>query len=215
MTCHALSHGVGVLGRYWIHRYWIVGVILARTILMPSSLDGQQAHRHGFWASAGGGYGTIGAGCGSCGVTDYRSGSVFYARAGGTPIRAVRFGGELALALRETEATSTRLFLASAIGQWHPATASGFYIQVGYGIAHGRQDYQSDSVNTRASHAGVGLVIGTGWDLPLGRVFVSPFAAMYVGALGDIEGRSATGEPLLLKDAIGTVYHVGLSIGTP
>jgi outer membrane autotransporter protein len=197
----------------------VVLLILGHFTAGEAQQDTSQRHaaaaHPGFWFSAGGGYVAFGTGCQTCGSPTYRDAYAWYARAGGTLRRGIGLGVEFSSINRGGDTTSARMSVLTLIAQWHPFyNSNGFYLEMGYGFARGRQDYDFNGVSTRTSHGGFGLSFEVGYDIPLGRHFtLTPNVSSIVGALGDIELHQPNGTPFVLKDAIGTGYQFGVAFG--
>jgi hypothetical protein len=122
----------------------------------------------------------------------------------------VRFGAELFGLARDGEDSRSRMFLLTGAAQWYPWSKAGFYTKVGYGLSRGTVDFTSGGVTTREGRTGIALLVGVGWDIPVGGVELSPFGAMYVAGLGDIQTPTA-----VLRDALSTVWHLGAAVTLP
>jgi hypothetical protein len=185
------------------------GMLAGAFALVAGSVQAQSPQQ-GFWVRFGVGYASAKADCRECVDAQYQSAASWHVSAGGTPSRSVRLGGELFGLLRDTEGARARLLILMGTAQWHPWSSAGFYTKVGYGLSRGTFDLTSGGVTTREGRTGIGLVVGLGWELPVGGVQLSPFGAMYVAGLGDIQTAD-----VLLKDALSTVWHIGAAVTIP
>jgi len=189
-----------------------VTALLFASVVLGRNAAAQDGNR-GFWGSIGAGYVALGAGCDSCGTPTYHSGLAIYIRAGGTLKSGVGVGIQVASLTKDDSASMVRLVVTTLVGQWHPYKSAGFYVQSGFGLSSGRQDFNVGGTSTRISRVGIGLTFEVGWDIGIGPMNFTPSAFSQLAALGDVQPRDANGNPYLLKDAIGTGYGIGLSVG--
>jgi Outer membrane protein beta-barrel domain len=183
---------------------------LAAAIALAAGPVHAQGVRQGFWVRAGAGYASAKADCRECVDAPFHSAFSWHVSAGGTPSRHVRFGGELFGLTRDDVESRARIYLLTGAAQWYPWSNAGFYTKVGYGLSRGTVDFVSGGVTTREGRTGIAVLVGVGWDIPLGSIELSPFGAMYVAGLGDIQTPT-----VVLRDALSTVWHAGLAVTFP
>lgn len=128
-----------------------------------------ESGRRGFWAG-------LGAGAGGE-AFDLRDGAGYSSelykptislRAGGTPSRYLRLGGEILGWIDDqgnsTESLTSLLFIA----QVYPAPATGLYLKGGLGLGRNEVDFHDGFGVGDTGFAGL---LGAGWELRVGRRF--------------------------------------------
>lgn len=182
-------------------------VVLAACLVRPSFGD---PRRDGLWVSAGAGWAEAKVDCRECDEAHFAPAVGARLALGGTPSEHVRLGLELLGMNRGDGDNETRQFLALLGARWNPSAGSGFHFRTGYGLAHGRQGFSVGNQRAITSNTGISWLVGSGWDLPFGRFFLTPSASMLVAAYGTIE--TDTG---ILEDALTTTYWIGLELTLP
>ena len=97
----------------------------------------------------------------------------------------------------------------TAVVQWYPWAARGWFVRAGTGIVQGPVTPGSDSTPpATVQGTGVGLDFGLGYDLPVSEHFgLTLQAATHIAALGDREG---AGQPA--NDVIAYIGRVGVAV---
>lgn len=156
--------------------------------------------RDGFVFGIGLGVGSAQAECDQCGDEDRRNGVGGNVRAGWFLNPHLLLGGELNVWARREDVAGAESWLymynASATVTLYPSAASGFFVKGGAGVAYLDTDLEvADRVFELELGRGPGWVVGAGYDIPLGRVAVTPAVNVWGGRIGDLRAR-ALGAPV-------------------
>lgn len=129
---------------------------------------GRPHTREGFWFSGGLGVGSLG--CEDC---DDRDTSVSADLAlGGTLSPRFLIGGGTSAWVKEEDGLTLTVATLEARVRFYPRAASGFFLTGGLGFGTIRVDFEDGD----ESENGVGLTLGLGWDLRVGRnVSLTPY----------------------------------------
>jgi hypothetical protein len=157
----------------------IAGVLALLVCMGTARLAAQRPQtRAGFWISGGFGYGSMDLTCSGCEV-ERRSGLTALIALGGTLSRQVLLGGEIEGWAKEEGGVDVTVGHVSGVVYYYPVPAAGFFLKGGAGIA---------TLSTDAgplgdtSDRGLGLHVGSGYDIRLGRNFsLTPAVSFFYG----------------------------------
>lgn len=194
-------------GGGWTSCALAFSVMIAAGLARPSFAD---LLRDGLWVSAGGGWAEAKVDCRECDDAHFESAAGARFAVGGTPSAHVRLGLELFGMKRGDGSSETEQLLALVGARWSPSSSSGFHFRAGYGLAHGRQGFSVGDSRILETNTGIAWLIGTGWELPLGRFYLTPSASMLVAAYGTVETDAG-----VLEDALTTTYWIGVDLTLP
>jgi len=152
--------------------------------------------REGFLFGIGGGIGSAEASCDQCGddEDDRRNGLAGNVRAGWFLTPHLLLGGELNVWARREDVAGAESWLymynASATVTLYPSATSGFFLKGGAGVAYLDTDLEvADRVYELELGRGPGWVVGAGYDIPLGRVALTPAVNVWGGRIGEVRAR--------------------------
>lgn len=163
--------------------------------------------REGFGISFGLGGGSAGAECDFC-SSDRTTALSGYLRLGGH-VSPVLFVGFESNGWSNSEGGyDSALGFYSAVVQWYPNVEQGFYLKGGLGVA---AYTETDGVDEISSSA-LGLTLGTGYDIRVGKNFsLTPFANFLVSSKGELDfNDEATGLKIsanLIQFGLGFTWH--------
>jgi hypothetical protein len=153
--------------------------------------------REGFFIGFGIGAGSFG--CEPCG--DRRSGVAGHLELGGTLRPNLLLGVETSGWTKEEGGARLTHTSLSAIVQFYPAAASGFFLKAGLGVSALETSASSDVYSVTTSEEGLGLTAGLGYDVRVAsNVSISPYGML---AWGDFESGSANTGQL----GVGVTWH--------
>ena len=185
-------------------------VLLAALLagLAPSPAAAQIPRRGGLWADAGAGYARLRLTCVTCANTAGGDGTEVTFSIGGAPTRNVLLGVQ-AQTFSSSGRVEQRVRSLTAIVQWYPWPAAGWFVRAGTGIVQGPVTPRADSSQpATVQGTGVGLDFGVGYDFPVSEHFgLTVQAATHIAALGDLEvnGQRA-------NDVIAYVARLGVAV---
>ena len=177
----------------------VFGAICAAMLaLLPSAGTAQNPQtREGFFIGFGFGYGTFG--CEGC--NDRESSVAGHLKLGGTLSPTLLVGAESSGWSKEEAGVRLTHANLSAIVQFYPSVANGFFLKGGLGFSRLEVSGSSGGVSGSVSDEGLGLTAGLGYDIRLGTNFsLSPYLSF---AWGDFEGGSANHGQL----GLGVTWH--------
>jgi hypothetical protein len=167
-----------------------MAALLGALAAAPALAQGAASHpqtRDGFAISFGVGAGSAGFSCDGC-SSDRGNGGSGYLRIGGAVRPNLVIAGELnGWTKQESGATGTIGYL-TAVAQWYPAPASGFYLEGGIGGGSVQIDVTDLTTGTteRLESAGVAFQLGTGYDWRVARNFsLTPYVDFLTTAGGE------------------------------
>lgn len=168
------------------------GILLAAFTVVPRAAHGQE--RQGFWFGAGAGYGSADTSCDECQNDTREAVRTAYVMAGWTVTPRFLLGGEFnAWSDNDMNAgpnveMKLKAYGASATVTFYPRASSGFFIRGGVGASFVDADFELRRTTISADLGkGVGLVVGGGYDVRLGRsVSLTPALNVRVGHIGDV-----------------------------
>ena len=196
--------------------------LLAAALLPPVQAQTPTRVRQGGWLEVGTGTGGVWIGCGGCTTPFVAFGQSLYARGGGAVSERVLWGVE-AMHLPRSRGGPQRIdgeirrdstLRVQSVGAgpvllWYP-WRSGIFVKGGLGVAHSRVQLQLPGSSEVVSGRGTAstLSFGVGLDVPLlRRVAITAHLGTTIGAVGDIEGTSAT-----VDDVITTLYNANIAL---
>jgi hypothetical protein len=148
--------------------------------LVASSQNPQT--RQGFGISFGFGSGSASLECTGC-STDRTTGNTGFLRIGGYVRPNLFLAGESNAWVHTEGGVQSTIGMVAAVAQWYPSVTTGFYLMGGLGLARYLED---DGTNEVTSNP-LGLILGAGYDIRLGRNFsLTPFASFVGTAKGEL-----------------------------
>ncbi len=133
----------------------------------------KQGGRHGFWGGLG-----LGAGGEAFDLRDGTgySGDLYRPtvslRAGGTPNRYLRLGGEIQSWIDDQGGQTQSLTSVLFISQLYPSPVTGLYLKGGLGLARSELDFDYGAGLGDTGFAGL---VGAGWEVRVGhRLYLNP-----------------------------------------
>ena len=149
----------------------------------PLSAQRAQATNNGFWFGATLGPGWVRVGCDICNA-DRGWGPSGSLRLGGRVSRKVLIGAEATGWLggegSGNEEVDERLWGVSVAASWYPNPRRALYWKGGIGLLSYRAEDAADALTSSA----LGVQLGAGWDLRVGRNwFVTPSAGLFIASL--------------------------------
>lgn len=167
-----------------------------------------QASRQGFWIGFGFGFGNAGVTCSGC-TNDRFSGGTGRLALGGTVSPNLKLGGESHVWINtEDESIDESVANVSASAYYYPSRTGNLFVQGGVGMSA----YSYDDGTTTAEANGLGLIMGVGYDIRLGRKFsltpILAYSAALSGTLqmnGQDTGFSA--KPNFVSLSLSAVWH--------
>ena len=153
-------------------------LVLVALVSLAASAQHAQT-REGFSISFGIGGGSAGVSCDGCG-TDRENGLSGYLRLGGYVRPTLLVAGETNGFTKNVDGVDVVASFVSAVVQWYPQVASGFYLKGGAGIATGSLD---DGVDELAA-TGMGITLGTGYEWRVTRNFSLTPYVNYLRSVG-------------------------------
>jgi hypothetical protein len=174
----------------------LVMMLSVLTVAVAHTAQGQQeVRRRGFWIGFG-----LGAGWNTSeGLdADRRVGGAGYIHLGGTISPNVLLGGEtIGWARTEDDVTLAR-GNATFTAMIYPSRTGGFYIKGGIGFSTVSVALSQGNTTVSTSESGFGSTIGLGYDIPLGRVSLTPAADFLIQAFDAGQNLASTNTMLLL-----------------
>ena len=182
-------------------------VLLLALAAAPSAA--QIPRRGGLWADAGAGYGRLRLTCATCSNTAGAEGTEVTVTLGGAPTANVLLGLQAQTWASAGAGASQQVRSLTAIVQWYPWPAAGWFVRAGTGIVQGPVTPRTDSAApATVQGTGVGLDFGFGYDFPVSEHFgITVQAATHIAALGDLE---VGGQPA--NDVIAYVARLGFAV---
>jgi opacity protein-like surface antigen len=163
--------------------------------------------REGFGISFGFGGGSAGSECDVC-TSDRTTALSGYLRLGGHVSPTVFVGFESNGWANSEEGIDESLGFYSAVVQWYPNAEQGFYLKGGLGISA----YTATDGFDEISGSALGLSVGTGYDIRVGKNFsLTPFANFLMSSKGELDfNDEATGFKIsanLIQFGLGFTWH--------
>jgi hypothetical protein len=181
------------------YRMTFVGLAMMLVWLTSSVPASAQDHVGGFFGF-GAGFGTADASCDECRGGDRENGGVVYLKGGGAVNPHVLLGGEFNVwGKRETGilGADNKIRMYNLLGTltFYPQT-EGFFVNFGAGMAFvGVDSTVSNTTISTDLGKGLGVLIGTGYDIRVGQhVAITPAVQYWYGSPGDLQ---FAGNPIL------------------
>lgn len=170
---------------------WFGAAVCLVMALAAAPASAQQ--RSGFWFGIGAGVGSMDVNCDDCGTDDERETSgVAYIQGGWAFSEHLLLGVELNAWAKKFEdddiGAEAQINIYNALGTltFYP-TNGGFFVKGGAGVAIMDMDLDLEGINATIDMGkGLALVGGVGFDIPVGRVAVTPAVTYWYGATGDM-----------------------------
>lgn len=159
--------------------------IVSLLLLVPSIMaaQGKTQARQGFGISFGLGSGSAGLSCDLCG-DDRENGTSGYLRIGGLVRPNLFVAGESNGWLKSEGGIDTMISFVSAVAQWYPSVAKGWYAKGGLGFSM----YSATDGTDDQSATAPAITLGGGYDWRLGTNFsLTPFVNYLYGMEGDVK----------------------------
>ena len=164
----------------------LLGALAAAPALAQGTTSHQQT-RDGLSISFGVGAGSAGFSCDGCG-SDRGNGGSGYLRIGGTVRPNLIVAGEMNGWTKQNDGATGTIGFLTAVVQWYPAPAAGFYLKGGIGGGGMQIDVTDVTTGTteRLESSGVGLQVGTGYDWRVAQNFsLTPYVDFLTTAGGE------------------------------
>jgi outer membrane protein with beta-barrel domain len=166
--------------------------LTAGLIALPGSASAQT--RHGLWFGMGGGYGSADATCDDCGSGQRENSGAAYLKGGYTINPHLLIGGEFGAWAKnyrfaEFEGNSTlTMYHVSGIATYYPQRTGGLFVKGGAGLAllNSQVKISNSSISTDMGK-GPSFIIGGGYDIPVGRIALTPAVNYWYGRLGTVK----------------------------
>jgi outer membrane protein with beta-barrel domain len=177
------------------------GVLLALGV--PCAAAQHPQTRQGFWIGFGFGGGSARFSCNGCTDTTLTA-ATGHVKLGGTVRPNLLIGGELNAWTKNQNSETLTIGNVSAIVQYYPAVASGFFLKGGVGFA----TISDKNTGATATGNGFGYIVGLGYDFRVARNFsLTPIANVYYGGIGELTTAGSTTSGLGWKQS---VFELGL-----
>jgi hypothetical protein len=170
-------------------------VVCALTLLwlaLPSTAGAQE--RAGFWGGFGGGWGSARVTAAEIPDGDRAGSGVAHFRLGWTLSDRLLLGGEVDFwrknsPLRPGVNANFNIYNVSGTLTYYPGASSRLFLKGGAGGSYLNIDYDLSGANVQVElGSGFGLILGTGYDIPLTpRVSLTPAVNLWHGRLGTLE----------------------------
>ena len=160
-------------------RRLFIPLLLLSLAPAPSMAQANVQIRQGFGISFGLGFGSAGLDCDGCDF-DRETGLSGYLRIGGYVRPNLFIAGETNGWVHSEDGLDEQISFLSAVAQWYPQVATGFYLKGGLGLAVSAAEDAFDEL----SASGMGLTLGTGYDWRVGRNFSLTPYLNYLRAFG-------------------------------
>ena len=188
-------------------RYILAGLLCAFLTSTAGAQQIESQERQGFGISFGVGAGSASLSCDGC-DSDREGGFSGYLRLGGYVNPSLFVGGETNGWVDSEAGVDQQIGFLSAVVQWYPQPASGFYLKGGLGFARATASDAFDELST----SGLGITAGLGYDWRLTRNFsLTPYVnyARSIGAEAEFNGigTDVTLNVDLLQFGLGFTWH--------
>lgn len=167
-----------------------LGALLAVLVALPqgATAQGRPQTRQGFFIGFGLGVGSFG--CEGCGSRE--TGGAGYLKLGGAVSPRLLVGGEWSAWTKEEGGARVTHANVSAIAQFYPSAASGFFLKGGLGFSRKEASASGGGFSFSAGESGLGLTAGLGYDVRLGTNFsLSPYGSFGWGSFDDGSANNA------------------------
>ncbi len=180
----------------------IVLVVAIGLACFLGSDDASAQTRKGFWFGIGGGLGSADAKCDDCGGGDRETGGSAYLNGGHALNERLLLGVEFNIWSKTYEvpglddaSAGVNLYNVSGTLTFYPHTSGGFFLKGGGGVSLLDLELRAaGSTLTAELGKGPGMIVGAGYDIPLGRrIAITPGLNYRYGRIGDVQ---MLGEPI-------------------
>jgi len=167
-----------------------------------------QASRQGFWIGFGFGGGTAGVTCEGC-SSDRFSGATGRLAIGGTVSPNLTIGGESHVWVNtQDQGVDESVGNVSASAYYYPSRTGNLFLQGGLGVSV----YSFDDGANTAEASGLGVILGIGYDIRLGRKFsLTPILAYSTALSGSLtfngQDTGASVKPNFVSLSLSAVWH--------
>jgi hypothetical protein len=175
---------------------FISGLLLAGAMLIAASPAAAQ-ERSGFTFGIGGGVGGADVTCDDCGGSlgdDVEYGPAFYFNVGHALNAHVVGLAEFNFWGKSWDGgdgidVNVGLMNITGVVQVYPSATAGFYLKGGIGMTRAAIELDGLGIDeTDVSKFGFGYQAGLGWDIPVGKVAITPGFTLWAGRLDEFEG---------------------------
>jgi len=161
--------------------------------MLAAPKDGLAQAREGFWFGLGAGYGSADATCDDCDSGDREGSGVAYIRSGYALNERLLVGAEATVWSKSFEIpdlggdSRLNMYNVMAILTFYPQPSGGLFVKGGVGVAVLDLELDLDDATLDADlGTGLGLSIGAGYDIPVGRIAITPGVNFWYGQPGDL-----------------------------
>lgn len=175
-------------------RIAILAVVSLSLIL--GSVDASAQGRKGFSFGVGGGFGSADATCDDCGSGNRESSGSGYVKGGYALNEHLLLGVEFNLWSKtydvpglDNASSTVNVYNVSGTLTFYPQVSSGLFVKGGAGASLLDLEVKaSGSKLTADVGKGPGLIVGAGYDIPVGkRVAITPAVNYWYGQIGDVK----------------------------
>lgn len=181
----------------------MMGLVSITIIVAAHTAAAQdEERRRGFWIGFG-----LGAGWNTSeGLDNDRPiGGAAYLRLGGTVSPNVLLGGETIGWGRTEDDVTVARGNATFTAMFYPSPTGGFYLKGGIGFSSITVAVTSGNTTVSTSENGFGTTLGLGYDIPLGRVSLTPAADFLIQAFD--AGPNLTSTNTMLLFTLGLAWY--------
>jgi hypothetical protein len=178
-------------------------VVLSTVVWLSMPANAAAQNRERLWFGVGGGFGSAGVSCSDCGNTDREGSGSFYVKGSWTLNPRTLLGVELNAwtknaTIEDGLEGALNFYNIAGTLTYYPRTTTNFFVKGGAGIAIIDMDVSGTGSSTNIDLGkGLGVIVGAGYDIPLGRrVALTPAVNFWYGQPGDLQ---VLGEPVASK----------------
>jgi hypothetical protein len=162
-------------------------------VLLVAAAPASAQERSGFWFGGGVGFGSADVTCDDCGDEGDRENSgVAYLQAGWTFTEHLLIGAEVNAWAKKFDDpdiggdVQVNIYNVLATATYYPTNA-GFFVKGGAGMAFFDMDFDMSGISAKIDLGkGLGVIAGAGYDIPVGRVAITPAVNYWYGQTGDL-----------------------------
>lgn len=164
--------------------------------LVLGSVDASAQERNGFSFGVGAGLGSADATCDDCGSGDRETSGSGYLKGGYALNEHLLLGVEFNLWTKtydvpgfDNASSTVNVYNVSGTMTFYPQASSGLFLKGGAGVSLLDLELKaSGSTLTADVGKGPGLIVGAGYDIPVGRhVAITPAVNFWYGQIGDVK----------------------------
>ena len=184
-------------------RIALLAVALLGLISSPAAAQEASQRRSGFWLNVGLGWGSADQNCDNCGDTERESGVMGQFALGATISPSVLLGVESNGWYKEENGRKLLMGTSfAAVAYFYPSATGNLFVKGGVGLA----SYYFSNGSTDDDN-GLGLLVGVGYDLPLGAKFsITPVATFQYGVMGDYKTAQGVSQNVISLGAAFTFH---------